>query len=756
MDALALLVFIIFIPTNLLMSLVVFINNKKSWTNRLFALLIVVFTLYLVVNSFAYFPYGYESQLFFSRSIMAIASIINLLVFAFLQIFPSFTLNLNKKVLIAFTAVTALIFGLAISTPLIFESIVISGNNVITPVAGKLMPVFLLHTLLLIGWGLVAVIKHYKMTRGQDREKIGYVLLSFFLLFTLILIFNFILPVFFQFSLAVPLLPLYLLTFNIIVGYAIIKRRLLDIKSLVARSVTYLLLILSIALIYAGILFLIGRLFLHVELSTEAFILSISLAVILALSFQPLKSAIAKITDKFFYQDFYNSEKLLHRLSLIMASTLHLEDLVRKLLNEIVTTLKVTKGMVILIEDAKIYQVLSEGYSDTPTLDEKDIELLMSEKKILLTDELQEGQLKEIMKKYGFSLVSSFIHEGKILGLVGLGDKLSGENFSDKDVTVINIFSPEAAVAIQNAKSYEEIRRFNITLEDEVESATQRLVKANEKLQDLDKLKDEFVSIASHELRTPMVSIKNYVWMTLAGKGGKISRKQKFYLDRAYDSANRMTKLINDLLNISRIESGRIILNVEKVTLPELADQIMSEVKPRADQLDVKLIMTKDAHKKGSETKVSVPQIIADKDKVAEVLVNLLGNSLKFTPPKGKITVSFEVDEKDKKVILRVEDTGVGLSKDQIPKLFKKFGMIKESYHSKSEAAQGTGLGLYVSKSIIELHGGKIWVESAGKDKGSTFSFSLPIYSEVDLHHLQKKFQSGADAGIIRTTLVSG
>jgi signal transduction histidine kinase len=334
--------------------------------------------------------------------------------------------------------------------------------------------------------------------------------------------------------------------------------------------------------------------------------------------------------------------------------------------------------------------------------------------------------------------------KGKAIGAVIFSMVKHETEISSDEKDLIAGFSDIIGLAVQNARLYTSL-----------ENTTSELKEANEKLKELDKLKDEFVSIASHELRTPMVSIKNYVWMTLAGKGGKISRKQKFYLDRAYESSNRMTKLINDLLNISRIESGRILLNVEKASILEIAETIVSEVQPRADQLDVKLSLNKKAQKMGSDTAIEIPPVIADKDKIAEVLVNFLSNSLKFTPPKGSIDISFEVNEQKNEVIVHVIDSGVGLTKEQIPKLFKKFGMIKETYRSKTEAAQGTGLGLYVSKSIVELHGGKIWVNSEGENKGSIFSFSLPIFSESGLSDLQKKFHSGTDAGIVRTNLVS-
>jgi signal transduction histidine kinase len=342
------------------------------------------------------------------------------------------------------------------------------------------------------------------------------------------------------------------------------------------------------------------------------------------------------------------------------------------------------------------------------------------------------------------SLLYPVTVKGKAIGAVIFSMVKHEAEISEDERDLIAGFSDIIGLAVQNARLYTSL-----------DETSRELKIANEKLKELDKLKDEFVSIASHELRTPMVSIKNYVWMTLAGKGGKITPKQQFYLNRAYESSNRMTKLINDLLNISRIESGRILLNVEKAEILEIADAIVSEMQPKADQLEVSLNIDRQAKKKGTDQVVAIPPVIADKDKVAEVIVNFLSNSLKFTPPQGTITISFEVDDVAQQVLLHVTDTGVGLTPDQIPKLFKKFGMLKETYRTKTEAAQGTGLGLYVSKSIIELHGGKIGVVSEGQNKGSKFSFSLPFFSQIELEKLQKKFESGADAGIIRTQLVS-
>ncbi len=252
-------------------------------------------------------------------------------------------------------------------------------------------------------------------------------------------------------------------------------------------------------------------------------------------------------------------------------------------------------------------------------------------------------------------------------------------------------------IAIDNALLYKEIQQ------------------ANEALKQIDKLKDEFVSLASHELRTPMTAIKSYLWMALSGKGGELSEKLKFYLNRAYTSTDRLIKLVNDMLNVSRIESGRIMLAIKPINLNELITDTITEVLPRAQELGIAIIFN---------PMQNLPYVQADPDKIKEILINLIGNSLKFTPKGGKITTSVSISNDT--VIVKVTDTGKGISGENMAKLFHKFGTLDSNYLVK-QSAQGTGLGLYISKSLIELHGGKIWVESEGEGRGSTFFFTLKL-----------------------------
>lgn len=238
----------------------------------------------------------------------------------------------------------------------------------------------------------------------------------------------------------------------------------------------------------------------------------------------------------------------------------------------------------------------------------------------------------------------------------------------------------------------------------------------NQKLKVLDRLKDEFVSLASHELRTPMTAIKSYLWLFLEDNKQMLGEKQKMYIERAYVSTDRLITLVNDMLNVSRIESGRLIINRKPMNMTQLVAEVVNEITPTAKEQKKQVIFL--------QPSVDIPFVDADPDKIKQVLLNLVGNSVKFSPEGTKIEILTQL--KDDAIITSIKDLGKGISKEDMPKLFKKFGIIGNTTML-PHGAQSTGLGLYISKSIIELHSGRIWVESDGVDKGATFSFSLPL-----------------------------
>jgi len=270
-------------------------------------------------------------------------------------------------------------------------------------------------------------------------------------------------------------------------------------------------------------------------------------------------------------------------------------------------------------------------------------------------------------------------------------------------------FTDLVGLAVQNSRLYSSLAR-----------TSEEVRVANEKLKEVDKLKDEFVSLASHELRTPMSIIKSYTWVLLQNKIGVLNEKQNIYLSRIASTTDRLINLVNDMLNVSRIESGRFTIEPAKVDIGKLLSDAVTEMQSRAQEFGVTLMY------KGAE---ALPQVKADMERTKQVLINLIGNSFKFTPKTGTIIIEAIVIDGGF-VRVSVIDNGRGISATDLQRLFQKFNMVGKTHLTK-QAGQGTGLGLYLSKSLIELQGGRIWASSPGEGKGSVFSFTLPVWMET-------------------------
>ena len=247
---------------------------------------------------------------------------------------------------------------------------------------------------------------------------------------------------------------------------------------------------------------------------------------------------------------------------------------------------------------------------------------------------------------------------------------------------------------------------------EKLESLTQDLKNANERLKQLDQAKTEFLSITSHQLRTPLSAIKGYLSMLEEGDFGKLSKKQTDIIGILLRNSERLIRLINIFLNISRIESGRLKIIKSPNDLNRLISDIVKSLQLEANQKHVCLEFKK----------VDLPKISFDSDKLSDVILNLTDNAIKYTPVGGKVSVS--VKFKDEYIVVSIHDNGIGIPYEELDKLFEKFRRGKDI--NKVDTS-GNGLGLYIAKIIITGHGGNIWAESEGTGKGSTFKFTLPM-----------------------------
>lgn len=295
--------------------------------------------------------------------------------------------------------------------------------------------------------------------------------------------------------------------------------------------------------------------------------------------------------------------------------------------------------------------------------------------------------------------------KGRALGVIVFGLPHPYEKLSSADLDLITAFMDQAGIAIENARLYEDLKKINADLKS-----------ANERLLSLDKMKDELVSVASHELRTPMTAIKSYLWMLLHKHADEIRNpKLQEYISRAYESSERMINLVNDMLSVSKIDTGRLELELKPTDFKILIKSVIADLETTAKQEKVALSF--------DEPQGFLPKALIDENNIREVLINLLGNALKFTPAGGKVWV--DLKRNGKILTIGIHDTGQGIHKEDLPRLFQKFGRLDTSFVTAAETG-GTGLGLYISRGIVELHGGKIWVKSA-PGKGSHFYFTVRV-----------------------------
>ncbi|MCK9603379.1 MAG: ATP-binding protein [Candidatus Omnitrophica bacterium] len=307
-------------------------------------------------------------------------------------------------------------------------------------------------------------------------------------------------------------------------------------------------------------------------------------------------------------------------------------------------------------------------------------------------------------------IISPLVPKEGNKGFLFVGTEKIDTLVTEGDEELITILSNQLGQALDNARLFENTWQAHQELENRVEQRTHELTLALDEVRKISKRKTDFVSSVSHELRTPLTSIKGYASILLAEKLGALPSEVKLRLEKINRHSDELAQLVNDLLDISRIQSGRVIMKRESHNLKEIingAVELLSEqLKERQIELSVDM---------PEEANVSV-----DAGQIKRVFINIIGNAIKFTPPKGKISIS--VRKAGKNIEVDTSDTGCGIPEEARESIFEEFYRVENAIN---EEVKGTGLGLALVKNIIEAHKGKIWVTSK-IGAGSTFSFVLP------------------------------
>jgi len=414
--------------------------------------------------------------------------------------------------------------------------------------------------------------------------------------------------------------------------------------------------------------------------------------------------------------DKFNLTKLVET-SQAINSTLDRERLQEIILNNTVEFTNADYGFLMLIKDEYLNVKLSKGFERERA---EKLRIKIGEgipghvaktgRPVIVNDVSKDKRYISVFPETKSEAVIPLITQNKVIGVLNL-ESTRLRNFKRMQKT-LNILTNQIAIAIENAGLYDEIRNFNKRLKNEIELATKELREKNIELRKMDQMKSEFVSNVSHELRTPLTSITGYTKLMLMEKLGNTNDRQRNGLRIISEEGDRLTRLINNVLDLSKLESGKIKFRLEKIDILEIAEKSIQTLKNSAIEKNIILTL----HKHGRFTKFK-----ASKDLLKQVFINLLNNALKFTGKNGKIDVILK--RKKNEVEVCVKDTGKGVPKNLIPKLFDKFYQVDTSMTRKHG---GTGLGLVIVKHIVDAHKGNIKVKSE-LGKGSEFIFTLPL-----------------------------
>lgn len=720
----ALIVVVITAIAILLSGLFAWLRNPSSKMNRWYFMFTSLIAVWIVCN---YLDSNWISST--SRFLLKIDYILSpFMMWSFLNFSRELYLNYHPAAIVDRQYSKGFLVINILLVPLIFFDVLFTSRVVPGRVEVNYGILFLPFVAILLMQIVLAVrylILTRKESRGANRSMMNAIYASSIIAILANLLTNLVFPRYIEDGYMLQILStlgyLGFLVFTFGMYWAITRKKLFDVRVVVARSAAYILSVGILAAVYGLAAFALTVYVFKLTLPANVeWLLALSSALI-AISFPSLKKQFDKITTRIFYRDAYSSQKLFDELNGVLVSSLDLKKVLSDSCKIIEKQMKITKVFAYIDYDQRP-RLYGSGDEATRELKGALLSLLEAKKDLpsetVVLDDIVAGRktaFQESLTEQSVAVLTPLSlvlahHKNSQFGLLVCLAKRSGNSYSDEDISVLETASNEITLAIQNALHYEEIQQFNMTLQEKVEEATHKLRATNDKLKRMDETKDEFISMASHQLRTPLTSVKGYVSMVLDGDVGPISDQQRELLNQSFQSSQRMANLISDLLNLSRINTGKFVIELSPVDLRGVVTAELDQLREMAVDKNIKLTYDPPA---------DFPTLMLDDGKMHQVVMNLIDNALYYTPPGGSVTVT--LTETPTAVEFRVIDTGIGVPRDSERHLFTKMYRAENARRARPD---GTGLGLFmVKKVVIEQKGAIIFETEEGK--GSTFGFKF-------------------------------
>ncbi|WKZ24221.1 MAG: ATP-binding protein [Candidatus Dojkabacteria bacterium] len=674
---------------NLVLGLTAVIKSRRNTAAKYYFLITICTVLWIIPLLLLEYTPQDEYKLLFARFAFIGPTFLPVALYGFIAHFPKNTTIYSEPL-----HRIILIFGL------IFLTIALTGNHFITQAItqngytiyeyGYQYTLYFIYLAGGIFGQLFWMYRKFKKSVGLDQLRIKYLLTGFVLSASGALVMNMVFPMlgFDSVALFGPISTLFLFYFT---TQAIIYHRLFDIGTFVANLVETI----ALATFFYVIIFSVRTIQIQVlELSfydpLNIFI-DLVFAFLVASNIKTIIRLIAKIVGRLLITDKIQVEQIIKEFDKLRIKSLSLSDYLQKV--EVIINSQLPKSK------AKLEQ--SQDFTSGLNV------LRFTREKLYIRQEILTSQQKaKFMKQWQIGILSRLSDEITLV----FAEKDGQHAYTKQEIEAISYISQRLHVSIAERSLFEQTKNFNKILQKKVQQQTNKLMRANNKLKELDKAKSDFISMASHQLRTPISVIKGYLTMITNGDLGPISKEVTTSVERVIRNTDQLNNIVEDILNASRIEQGRLHINPAPTNLLQMTITAIQELSARAEEKNIQI-------KTDLPTKIN--NLILDQTKIFEAILNLIDNAISYTQ-QGSVSISLK--ETTEFITLSIQDTGIGIPKDKHDQIFKRFSRLD---NAKQIRPDGTGIGLFIAKKIIEAHNGAIWFESE-EHKGSTFYVEFP------------------------------
>jgi len=706
------LIYVLIACVGFFLAYFVFSKNRKSSINIFFSLY-TIFLIGWVISLYLFYNSDQQDVLFFGRLNFVVIEIVAYFGFYFGYFFPKKIFQFNTIFHIIVLLWLFFLVYLTMFTGLIDKNEIIELDGIKT-VFGELYFIFVLHFIILVSLIFILPLCKYKKLNKLYQQQVIYFTLGSSLSIIIGTITNIIMPYFFDIYNLQIIGPIGLFFFFGFTSYAIIKHQLLDIKIVIQRSLVYSLVFSFIIGIYLFLIFIAGLFF-----SQSADLASITIALITTIisvyTVPMIERYFMRVTDYIFFKDKYDYSEALFDLSEVLNKNINLETLLKKIGVKLKEIFKIEQLLIILPErkivlgiDGRISTKLNRHMEWYMRVIEGDNMLMINNSKearlAKTADERKcEHESYKILlgngKKFHVAMTVPIRLDNKLIGILAMGDKISGDMYTAEDCSLLKTFSYQAAVALEKSQLYEKAKNYSVELEKEVRERTGKI----QSLQEEQKLM--MLEIA-HGMQTPLTIIKGEM------RDLEEQIEDKKNIEVLENTIDRISKFIYDMLKLARMENQGSNFKKEKFDLSELLFELVESFEIICNDKDIKI----------EQDIASGIYMLGDQGEIAELITNLASNSIKYMDSQREKVIKLELKKDAGKIKFVLVDTGVGIDKDGLKKIFNRFYRINDDDHA---GKSGTGLGLAICKEIVEHHNGTIEVRSE-KGKGTVTNIYFP------------------------------